>query len=75
MFFSLLLTRIFISELSEESLIFLSVKPKYFLLSNASEAFETNSLKNISLSEYRELITISNILPVSASNLLLISVI
>ena len=45
------------------------------LVSNASDAFDTNSLKKISLSEYNELITISNILPVSASNLLLILVI
>ena len=49
--FSLLLTSIFISETSEELLIFLSVRPKYFLLSRASEAFDTNSRKNISLSE------------------------
>ena len=49
--FSLLLTSIFISETSEELFIFLSVRPKYFLLSRASEAFDTNSRKNISLSE------------------------
>ena len=45
------------------------------LVSNASDALDTNSRKKISLSEYKELITISNILPVSASNLLLILVI
>ena len=73
--FSLLLTSILISEVAEELSIFLFVKPKYFLLSNASDAFDTNSRKKISLSEYSELITISNILPVSASNLLLILVI
>ena len=49
--FSLLLTSIFISDASEEIAIFLSVKPRYFLLSRASEAFETNSRKKISLSE------------------------
>ena len=48
---SLLLTSIFISEASEEIAIFLSVKPRYFLLSRASEAFDTNSRKKISLSE------------------------
>ena len=73
--FSLLSTSIIISGVSDELAIFLSVKPRYFLLSSASEAFEINSRKNISLSEYSELITISNIFPVSASNLLFILVI
>ena len=37
-------------------------------LSIASELFEINSLKNISLSEYKEFITIFKTRPVSASN-------
>ena len=64
-----------ISGVSDELAIFLSFKPSYFLLSRASEAFEINSRKNISLSEYNELMTISKIFPVSASNLLFILVI
>ena len=73
--FSLLSTSIITSGVSDELAIFLSVKPRYFLLSSASEAFEINSRKNISLSEYNELMTISRIFPVSASNLLFILVI
>ena len=49
--FSLLLTSIFISKGSDVSLIDLFVKAKYFFLSIASDAFEINSLTNISLSE------------------------
>ena len=49
--FSLLLISILISGASDEPAIFLSVKLRYFLLSRASEAFDINSRRNISLSE------------------------
>ena len=68
MHLSLLFISIFISKGDEVSFIFLSVILKYFFLSIASDALEMSSRIKISLSEYRELITISKIFPVSASN-------